>query len=337
MISSILPSVGLTLLALLYNLSALDASSSSSLCEQNGRLHVGFYHKTCPNLEKIVRKQVIRESSSDPSVPAALLRLIFHDCQVGGCDGSVLLDVNDPNKNAEFDSLKNFGVRRRELVDQIKAKVEVACPGKVSCADVLALAARDAVFVTGGPHIALPLGRRDTTTIYTRHQADVGLPRNNVNLTIALRVFASENGITPKEVVALLGSHTIGTTHCDGIHDRLYDGTAITPPGFETKFVNHLKRQCPEDESNRFEKEFPLDPTFTKFDTAYFKNVLAGRGLITLDAEIARDPRTRRTTKKFARNRAAFFKAFSSGFLKFSSLNVLTGNNGTIRKVCSVF
>lgn len=46
-------------------------------------LSFGYYSKSCPQVEKIVRDAMNSIVKSDPKSPAALLRLLFHDCQVG--------------------------------------------------------------------------------------------------------------------------------------------------------------------------------------------------------------------------------------------------------------
>ena len=59
-----------------------------------------------------------------------------------GCDASVLLDGSSGEKSAgpNANSLRGF-----DVIDTIKTQVESACAGIVSCADILAVAARDSV------------------------------------------------------------------------------------------------------------------------------------------------------------------------------------------------
>lgn len=64
-----------------------------------------------------------------------------------GCDGSVLLDdtislQGEKKAWTNVNSLKGF-----EIINRIKNKLESECPGTVSCADILTLAARDAVIL----------------------------------------------------------------------------------------------------------------------------------------------------------------------------------------------
>ena len=102
---------------------------------------VGFYSTTCPQAESIVSSTVQSHFNSDHTVAAGLLRMHFHDCFMRGCDASVRIDGPNTQKKAEA----NLGLRGYEVIDDAKTQLEAACPGVVSCADILALAARDSV------------------------------------------------------------------------------------------------------------------------------------------------------------------------------------------------
>lgn len=140
------------------------------VCIADGQLSPTFYRKTCPNLQTVVRSAMTQAVNNEPRMGASILRLFFHDCFVNvgrrlsyiawfpmcrlrfsilefsqGCDGSILLD-----DTATFTGEKNAGpnansVRGYDVIDTIKSNVEAACPGIVSCADIVALAARDGV------------------------------------------------------------------------------------------------------------------------------------------------------------------------------------------------
>lgn len=91
-----------------------------------------------------------------------------------GCDASVLLDNSEsivsekqagPNKN----SLRGF-----EVIDEIKERLEEACPQTVSCADILALAARDAVVSV---HIFFPFNLNNSVNFFLKKL--LNLPKRN--------------------------------------------------------------------------------------------------------------------------------------------------------------
>ncbi|KAJ8424582.1 hypothetical protein Cgig2_002594 [Carnegiea gigantea] len=115
------------------------------LVASKAQLTPNFYSYSCPQLFCTVRSVVESAIMKEARMGASLLRLFFHDCFVNGCDASILLDDTStftgeknaiPNKN----SLRGF-----EVIDQIKTAVEKVCPGTISCADILAITARDSI------------------------------------------------------------------------------------------------------------------------------------------------------------------------------------------------
>ena len=96
-------------------------------------------------MEAIVRKHV---SQADAGIKAGLIRLFFHDCFVEGCDASVMV-ASTGNNTAEKDHPNNLSLAGDGFDTVIRAKAAVdavpQCRNKVSCADILAMATRDAI------------------------------------------------------------------------------------------------------------------------------------------------------------------------------------------------
>ncbi|XBI02587.1 hypothetical protein VPH35_131105 [Triticum aestivum] len=127
-------------------------------------LCVDYYDCTCPDAYKIVQGVLMEAHQSDPRIFASLIRLHFHDCFVQGCDGSLLLDTFDGMESEKDARPNNGSARGFEVVDAAKAALEDACPGVVSCADILAIAAEISVELSGGPGWNVLLGRLDSFT-----------------------------------------------------------------------------------------------------------------------------------------------------------------------------
>ncbi|XP_062185172.1 peroxidase 1-like [Phragmites australis] len=312
---------------------------ASSLQPNPSGLTVGFYQYTCPNAEAIVRDEMAKIISIVPSLAGPLLRMHFHDCFVNGCDGSVLLN-STPGSPSEKESVPNLSLRGFGTIDRVKAKLEQACPGVVSCADVLALVARDVVVLTKGPHWDVPTGRRDGRRS-VKDEALNNLPPPFFDAGRNLYQFFIPKGLDAKDQVVLLGGHTLGTSHCSSFADRLYNftGTLMPDPSLDKRYLPKLKSKCvPGDAATLVE----MDPgSFRTFDASYYRHVAKGRSLFTSDQTLMNDPAARDYVQRQAAVAdagtypAEFFADFAASMVKMGNMQVLTGAQGEVRRHCA--
>ncbi|XP_062209258.1 peroxidase 2-like [Phragmites australis] len=297
-------------------------------------LEVGYYKKTCPRVEAIVRDEVKKFVYKNAGIGAGLIRLIFHDCFVQGCDGSVLLDPTPANPQPEKLSPPNMpSLRGFEVIDAAKDAVEKACPGKVSCADLVAFAARDAAYFLSRfkVKINVPAGRLDGRVSNASEALD-NLPPPFFNITQLIDSFAAK-GLDAEDMVVLSGAHTVGRSHCSSfVRDRL-----AVPSDINSWFANILRRKCPANPTPANDRTVNQDIfTPNAFDNQYYKNVLAHKVLFTSDAALITTPATAKMVRDNAYIPGWWEAKFVKAFVKMAAIEVKTGHQGEIRKNCRV-
>nr|GMD69968.1 lignin-forming anionic peroxidase-like [Ipomoea batatas] len=198
-----------------------------------------FYENTCPNALNIIHTAVRQAVSTERRMAASL-----------GYD----------------------------VIEAAKGELEKACPGIVSCADVLSVAARDATVAVGGPSWTVKLGRRDSTMA----SRTIDLPSPFANLDMLISSFASKC-LNTRDMVALSGAHTLGQAQCFLFRDRIY--------------------------GNRTD----IDADQVLFSSGATDSIVS----------------------EYAMSPQAFQADFASAIIKMSEIQPLTGQNGSIRKICS--
>ncbi|KAK7329671.1 hypothetical protein VNO77_23845 [Canavalia gladiata] len=301
------------------------------------QLTTDFYKSSCPNLLKIVRKEVQKALMNEMRMGASLLRLHFHDCFVNGCDGSILLDGDADGEKSAIPNLNS--ARGFDVVDTIKSSVESACSGVVSCADILTIAARDSVFLSGGPSWTVLLGRRDGT-ISNGSLANLVLPSPFDPLDTIVSKF-TDVGLNLTDVVSLSGAHTIGRARCTLFSNRLFNfsGTGAPDSTLDTTMLADLQRLCPQNGDGNVTSVLDRNSS-DLFDNHYFKNLLVGKGLLSSDQILFSTDQANSTTEplvqRYSNNSGLFFGDFVNSMIRMGNINPKTGSDGEIRKNCRV-
>ncbi|KAK6246768.1 hypothetical protein QUC31_018333 [Theobroma cacao] len=319
-------------------------------------LTTNFYSKSCPKVFFAVNSVVKSAVSKEPRMGASLVRLFFHDCFVNvisslaclsaidlstvaaivlpccmhGCDGSILLDDTSSFIGEKTAAPNNNSVRGFHVVDDIKSEVEKVCPGIVSCADILAIAARDSVVLLGGPGWEVKLGRRDSKTAnFTAAKNGGFIPSPTSNLSALISSFRVQ-GLSAKDMVALSGAHTIGKARCTVFRSRIYNEANI-----DSSFAETRRRNCPSASGSGDDNLAPLDVrTPDCFDKKYFQNLMNKQGLLHSDQVLFNGGSTDSLVKKYGSSTKAFNSDFVTAIIKMGDIKPLTGSRGEIRKNC---
>uniref|UniRef100_A0ACD5ZCR8 Uncharacterized protein n=1 Tax=Avena sativa TaxID=4498 RepID=A0ACD5ZCR8_AVESA len=286
------------------------------------QLKTGYYASICPNLEAIVRSSVKQSMAQSQIAGPAALRLFFHDCAVRGCDASIMIvnsNGDDEWHNPDDQSLKPDGFQT--ILDaKVAVDSDPQCRYKVSCADILALAAREAVSQRGGPYYQVELGRYDGR-ISTK--SSVVLPHAEFNLD-QLNAFFSGLGLSQTDMIALSGAHTLGAADCPFFQSRIG-----TDPSMDSAFASQLRTTCAGQTFAFLDAATPGG-----FDNSYYKNLQAGRGLLGSDQVLYTDQRSRGTVNYYASNQGTFLYDFANAMTKLGRVGVKTAANGEIRRDC---
>ncbi|KAK6135015.1 hypothetical protein DH2020_031242 [Rehmannia glutinosa] len=228
-----------------------------------------------------------------------------------GCDGSLLLDDTDEMVGEKL-ALSNIdSLRSYEVIDEIKDALERACPGVVSCADVIIMAARDAVVLSGGPHWEVKLGRQDSLTASQEASNDI-MPSPRANATYLTTLFTKFN-----LSVQDLALQPVGLGPADPTIDQ---------------YREKLDRLCPLGGDEEVTGD--LDVTPERFDNQYYKDLVSGRGFLNSDQTLYTFDETREYVEVFSRDESEFFRAFVEGMIRLGDLQ--SGLPGEIRRKCRV-
>ncbi|XP_006644822.1 peroxidase 1-like [Oryza brachyantha] len=330
--------LGVVVRALIVAAAAAVASGSGLPVPGYDGLAVGFYRKTCPQAEELVLAEMREIVAEDRTLGPALLRFMLHDCFVRGCDASIMLISR--NQTGERDAVPSYSLRGYEQIERIKSRLEEACPMTVSCADIIVMAARDAVYLSKGPRYPVETGRRDGK-VSCDMDANNDLPPPGSNI-VDLKIYFSVKNLGWKDLVVLSGSHTIGRAQCGSFAgDRLYNysGQGKQDPSLNATYAPELRKACvagdPKDET--FVEMDPGSP-YT-FDLSYYREVYSNKGLFVSDQALLADKWTRDYVARMASAYSTdeYFRDYAEAMTNMGRLEVLTGDNGEIRKVCSAY
>lgn len=251
----------------------------------------------------------------------------------------MLLTVNPGGGRTERDAPPNNpSLRGFEVIDAAKAAVEQSCPSTVSCADILAFAARDSVTLTGNVFYPVPAGRRDGS-VSKELDANANLPPPTFTAQQLIDRFKNKS-LNAEEMVLLSGAHTVGRSFCASFVDRVWKNGTNTPivdAGLSPSYAALLRALCPFNTTQTTPITTAMDPgTLNVLDNNYYKLLPRGMGLFFSDNQLRVDANLNAMVNRFAANETLWKERFAAAMVKMGRIQVQTGRCGQVRLNCSV-
>ncbi|KAJ4808469.1 Peroxidase [Rhynchospora pubera] len=233
------------------------------------------------------------------------------------------------NQNYYQKSCPNLQTIVQSVVSQAigtEARMGASLLPTVSCADIVALAARDSVNLLGGPTWNVVLGRKDARTA-SLSQANSDLPGPGSSLSTLISMFNAKN-LSAQDMTVLSGAHTIGQSRCFLFRGHIYNDTNIN-----ANFAAMRQQTCPF--SGNDSNLAPIDvQSPVTFDNAYYVNLVNQKGLFHSDQELFNGGSQDSLVQQYSTNSAAFSSAFAKSMVRLGDITPLTGQNGEIRLNC---
>jgi len=251
------------------------------------------------------------KSWDDGSLGPVFVRLAWHasgtydhKADHGGSAGGSMRFAPESTDGA------NAGLEKaRAFLDPIKAKYP-----QLSYGDLWTLAGVVAVQEMGGPKIDWKPGRVDLDASKVESDAQVKarippngrLPDASLGSTHIREVFEERMGFSDKDIVALIGAHTLGRCHTDRSG---YDGPwTFNPTRFSNQFFIQLLR-------NEWTEKKWSGPK--QFEDKSKKLMMTPADLALLS-----DTKFRPFVELYAKDKETFFKDFAVAFAKLLDLGV---------------
>ncbi|KAM3400599.1 hypothetical protein ACQJBY_005444 [Aegilops geniculata] len=273
-----------------------------------------------------------------------LIRLLFHDCFVNGCDGSVLLEtsrINGTDGKTEMTSPFNVGLRGLEVIQKIKDNVDSSYG--ITCTDAVIYVAREAVYLLSNGKIAYNVGGPGRKDGVISRSEDPGnqLPGTGPDFKALVKKFTDKVVFTEKDVVALSGAHAVGvahrTTFIGGISDahEKYQAAIFLEMGTKDAVKNNVRdfNEAPLTASGYKDNKVNMSAKGV-LDNSFYNAVLQKMALFPSDRVLAVDAKTK--VEEYMNKPDTWNKDFGDAMEKLSKLPATSDPSKIeIRKVCS--